>query len=39
MDTLPNFCVECEARYVCYGGSPRNRFIETANGEPDLNYL
>ncbi len=39
MDTLPKYCVECEVRYVCHGGCPRNRFIETPDGEPGLNYL
>jgi uncharacterized protein len=39
MDTLPKYCVECEVRYVCHGGCPRNRFIETPDGEAGLNYL
>ncbi len=39
MDTLPRYCQECEVRYACHGGCPRNRFIETPDGEPGLNYL
>ena len=38
-DTLPKFCQECEVLFACYGGCPRNRFIETPGGEPGLNYL
>jgi uncharacterized protein len=25
--------------FACYGGCPKNRFIETPDGEPGLNYL
>jgi uncharacterized protein len=39
MDTLPKYCVDCEVRYACHGGCPRNRFIETPDGEPGLSYL
>ena len=39
MDTLPKYCLECEVRYGCHGGCPRNRFIETPDGEAGLNYL
>jgi uncharacterized protein len=39
LDTLPNYCRECEVRFVCHGGCPKNRFIETPTGEPGLNYL
>ncbi len=38
-DTLPNYCLKCEVRFACQGGCPRNRFIETPDGEPGLNYL
>ena len=38
-DTLPKYCRECEVRYACNGGCPRNRFIETPDGETGLNYL
>jgi len=38
-DTLPRFCRECEVRFACHGECPRNRFINTPDGEPGLNYL
>jgi len=38
-DTLPKYCRECEVRFACHGGCPKNRFIETPDGEPGLNYL
>lgn len=38
-ETLPQYCRECDVRFICNGGCPRNRFIETPDGEPGLNYL
>jgi uncharacterized protein len=38
-DTLPRYCRECEVRFACNGECPRNRFINTPEGEPGLNYL
>lgn len=38
-DTLPGTCRECEVRFACHGGCPRNRFVKTPEGEPGLNYL
>jgi uncharacterized protein len=44
-DSLPRYCRECEVRFACNGGCPRNRFIQTPEGlspnggEPGLNYL
>ncbi|HSR33698.1 MAG TPA: anaerobic sulfatase maturase [Anaerolineae bacterium] len=38
-DKLPRYCRECEVRFACHGGCPRNRFIKTPDGEPGLNYL
>jgi uncharacterized protein len=38
-DTLPQYCKECPVLFACYGECPRNRFIESPNGEPGLNYL
>jgi uncharacterized protein len=38
-DTLPRFCLECDVRYACHGGCPKDRFISTPDGEPGLNYL
>jgi uncharacterized protein len=39
MDRLPGFCQNCEVRFACQGGCPKNRFIRTPRGEPGLNYL
>lgn len=38
-NTLPQYCRTCEVRFACNGGCPKNRFVETPNGEPGLNYL
>ncbi|MCL4262055.1 MAG: anaerobic sulfatase maturase [Anaerolineae bacterium] len=38
-ETLPRYCRECEVRFACNGGCPRNRFIHTPDGEDGLNYL
>lgn len=37
--TLPQYCRECEVRFMCNGECPKNRFIETPTGEEGLNYL
>jgi uncharacterized protein len=39
LDSLPRYCRECEVRFACHGGCPKNRFVEAADGEPGLNYL
>jgi len=39
MTTLPRYCLECEVRFACHCGCPKNRFIKTPGGEPGLNYL
>jgi uncharacterized protein len=38
-DSLPRYCRECEVRFACHGECPRNRFIQTPDGEGGLNYL
>ena len=38
-DALPQFCLDCDVRFACHGECPKNRFIETPDGEPGLNYL
>jgi uncharacterized protein len=38
-ETLPQYCLDCDVRFACHGGCPRNRFTHTPDGEPGLNYL
>ena len=38
-DTLPRYCRECDVRFACHGGCPKDRFVKTPDGEPGLNYL
>ncbi|MCZ7588933.1 MAG: anaerobic sulfatase maturase [Gaiella sp.] len=38
-DTLPRYCRECDVRFACHGGCPKDRFVRTPDGEPGLNYL
>jgi len=37
--TLPQYCLRCEVLEMCNGECPKNRFIQTPEGEPGLNYL
>ena len=39
LDTLPQYCLSCDVRFICNGGCPKNRIIATPDGEPGLNYL
>jgi len=39
LDTLPRYCQACEVRDMCNGGCPKNRFLQTPDGETGLNYL
>ncbi len=39
LETLPRYCRECEVRAMCNGGCPKNRFLQTPDGEAGLNYL
>lgn len=38
-DTLPRFCRDCDVRFVCNGGCPKNRVLRTSDDEPGLNWL
>ena len=38
-DALPRYCLECDVRFACHGGCPKDRFISTPDGDPGLNYL
>jgi uncharacterized protein len=38
-DTLPKYCLQCDVRFACHGGCPKDRFATTPDGEPGLHYL
>ena len=38
-DTLPGYCRKCKYLFACNGECPKNRILETPDGEPGLNYL
>jgi uncharacterized protein len=37
--TLPRYCLDCDVRFACNGGCPKDRFATTPDGEPGLHYL
>lgn len=39
LDTLPQYCLDCEVRFACNGGCPKNRIKHTPDGEFGLNFL
>ncbi len=38
-DSLPAYCRDCEVRFICNGGCPKDRLLKTPDNEPGLNYL
>ena len=38
-DTMPAQCRDCDVKFACYGGCPKDRFARTDSGEAGLNYL
>jgi uncharacterized protein len=38
-DTLTRYCLECDVRFACNGGCPKDRFATSPYGEPNQNYL
>lgn len=39
LNTLPQYCLDCEVRHACNGECPKNRFLQTPDGTAGLNYL
>ncbi|WP_455369430.1 anaerobic sulfatase maturase [[Eubacterium] cellulosolvens] len=37
--TLPNYCKECKFLFTCHGECPKNRVLNTPEGDPGLNWL
>ncbi len=38
-DTLTQYCLECDVRFACNGGCPKDRFATSPLGEPGQHYL
>jgi uncharacterized protein len=38
-DTLTKQCLQCDVRFLCNGGCPKDRFVLSRDGEPGHNYL
>lgn len=36
---LTRQCLECDVRFLCNGGCPKDRFVDSVDGEPGHNYL
>jgi radical SAM protein with 4Fe4S-binding SPASM domain len=37
--TLPQYCLDCDVRFACNGGCPKDRFATTPDGESGLHHL
>lgn len=38
-DSLTRFCRDCDVRFACHGGCPKDRFATSPYGEPGQHYL
>ena len=38
-DTLTRYCRDCDVRFACHGGCPKDRFATSPYGEPGQHYL
>jgi uncharacterized protein len=38
-DTLTTYCLDCDVRFACNGGCPKDRFATSPYGEPGQHYL
>jgi uncharacterized protein len=38
-DTLTQYCLDCDVRFACHGGCPKDRFASSPYGEPGQHYL
>lgn len=38
-DTLTQFCRDCDVKFACNGGCPKDRFATTPSGEPGQHYF
>jgi uncharacterized protein len=38
-DTLTQYCLDCDVRFACNGGCPKDRFATSPYGEPGQHYL
>lgn len=38
-DALPAYCQRCPYLFACHGECPKNRFMQSPDGEPGMNYL
>src|SRR5579859_7047262 len=38
-DTLTQYCLDCDVRFACNGGCPKDRFTTSPYGEPGQHYL
>jgi uncharacterized protein len=39
LDSLPQYCRDCDVRAMCHGECPKNRLLLAPDGEAGLNYL